>query len=514
MSIALELFSISKLYGGARALHDVSFSVERGQRHALLGENGAGKSTLLKILSGELQPEGGGMRLAGAPFAPASPCAARRAGVFIVPQELSFCPNLSVAENLMLGELPSRLGAVRFGALRDEARRRLERLGLREIDPQWPMARLSTGQAQAVQIAAAVSGQPRLLLLDEPTSALSRGETAQLTRILAQLKEQGVTVLYVSHRMEEIFGGGESGFSPCDACTVLRDGRHIETAPLAARSPEKIVQAMIGRDLRNERLPHLERPSSGARATPRVRLKVEELSDARGRFAGISLELHAGEVLGLAGLVGAGRTELARAIVGLDPAVHGRGWVDGEPYAGRSVRGSLARGLVYLTEDRKREGLAPNMSGTANWSLPFVGRFGMLGGALLQRGRERRAAAEAFAALRVKTAHPDAPVRGLSGGNQQKVLFARWLAVRPEPGVAILDEPTRGVDVGSKAEIHRLISDLSLRGTAVLVISSDLPELLALCTRLAVLRGGRLAGILPREEMSEQAAGRLMLGVA
>ncbi len=511
MAAVLDIQAIGKHFGGVKALSDVSFSVQAGQRHALIGENGAGKSTLIRILSGEHAADGGSIQLAGRRFAPDSPAAARRAGVFVVPQELSFCANLSVAENLLLGELPARMGFVRFGALREEARRRLSRLGLESISPDCPMARLSTGQAQAVQIAAAVSMRPTLLLLDEPTSALSRGETAQLARILAQLRDESVTVLYVSHRMEEIFGVAGSGFAPCDAYTVLRDGRHVETAPLRGKKPEEIVRAMIGRELQQERFAHLENQSStGAE----VRLKVEDFSDGpRGKFSCVNFEIRAGEVLGLAGLVGSGRTELARAIVGLDQGAKGSVQIDCARYERRGVRESQRRGLVYLTEDRKREGLVLDMPGVANWSLPFVERFGLLGGGLLSRGRERREAAEAFAALRVKNSDPGAPVRTLSGGNQQKVLFARWLCVRPEPRAIILDEPTRGVDVGSKAEIHRLIADLSRRGAAVLAISSDLPELLSVCSRLAVMRQGRIVGILTRAEMSEEAAGRMMLGI-
>ena len=508
----LEIESISKHFGGVIALSGVGFSVNAGERHALLGENGAGKSTLVKILSGEHQPDSGSIKLAGEAFAPKSPGDARRAGVIIVPQELSFCPNLSVAENLLLGETPARWGFVCKSEMRAEAERRLKRLSLDDIPPTALMARLSTGQAQAVQIAGAIARHPKLLLLDEPTSALSRGEAAQLARILAQLKQEGVTVLYVSHRLEEIFGSGDSGFSPCDAYTVLRDGRHVDTAPLAGKRPDDIVKAMIGRELSHEHLEHLS-PAASASEKP-VRLKLENFSDTRrGKFSGISLEVRAGEVLGLAGLVGAGRTELARALIGLDDNAGGNAWIDGTPYQPRDVRTALARGLVYLTEDRKREGLVLNLSGTANWSLPFVGRFGKLGGVLLRRGAERRETAAAFTSLAVKTSSPDAPVRTLSGGNQQKILFARWLSVQPEPGVIILDEPTRGVDVGSKAEIHRLISGLSLRGAAVIVISSDLPELLAVCTRLAVLRRGTLSGMLPRAEMNEQSAARLMVGV-
>ena len=510
MAPTLELTGLSKTFGGVHALADVSFCVQPGHRHALLGENGAGKSTLIKIIAGEHRADSGRMTLAGEPFTPSSPHDVRRAGVFVVPQELSYCGNLSVAENLLLGELNSisNAGLIRRAALCDEARARLERLGLAGIDPRRPMASLSTGQAQAVQIAAAVSQKPRLLLLDEPTSALSRGETMQLARILQQLREQGVAVLYVSHRMEEIFGAESLGFSPCDAYTVLRDGKHIETARLEGKKPAEVVRAMIGRELQNE---HIDvRPAQDAP----VLLELEDVSDpVQQKFKSVSLQIRAGEILGLAGLVGSGRTEVARAIVGLDRGSTGLVRLCGETYAARSVRESQRRGLVYLTEDRKREGLVLNMPGTANWSLPFVGRFGWVGGAGLRRGSEREAAREAFESLRVKPADPDTPVKGLSGGNQQKVLFARWLSIEPRPRVLLLDEPTRGVDVGSKAEIHRLIAETARNGAAVLAISSDLPELLGICTRLAVMQRGRLAGILERNAMTAETAGRLMLGV-
>jgi len=520
MRFILEVQSIGKHFGGVAALSDVSFAMQDGQRHALLGENGAGKSTLIKILAGQQRADSGSILLDGERYMPTSPAAARQAGVVLVPQELSYCPNLSVSENLMLGELPSRLGFLRRGEMRAEALRRLERLGLTEINPDWPMSRLSTGQAQATQIAGAIARQPKLLLLDEPTSALSRGEATKLAQILAQLKTEGVSVLYVSHRMEEIFGSPDSGFTLCDTSTVLRDGRHVETAPLRGRSSDDVVKLMIGRELKHELLEHLsaerlrETPASTMVWAPPVRLKIENLCDPqRRRFEGISLDLRAGEVLGVAGLVGSGRTELARAIVGLDRGATGDVWLDGKRYDERSVRASLTRGLVYLTEDRKREGLVLGMSGTANWSLPFVSRFSP-GAGLLRRGGERREASAAFESLKVKSAHPDSPVLSLSGGNQQKVLFARWLSVQPEPGIIILDEPTRGVDVGSKAEIHRLISELSTRGAAVLVISSDLPELLAVSSKMVVLRRGAIAGWLKRSEMSEHAAAKLMVGGA
>jgi len=514
MQPVLQIDGVSKSFGGVAALRGVSFSIATGQRHALLGENGAGKSTLIKILSGEHQPDSGTVLLDGQPFRVANPAEARRAGISVVPQELSYCPNLPVSENLLLGETPAwpgRMGFVKRSAMREEAVRRLARLGLNEINPDWPMARLSTGQAQAAQIAAAIARHPKLLLLDEPTSALSRGETQLLARILSQLKSEGVTVLYVSHRMEEIFGSADSGFSPCDDFSVLRDGQHVESGPVASKTPRDIVRAMIGRELQQEHLPHLDR---AVPADAPIRLKLENFSDPlRGRFNSINLEIRAGEVVGLAGLVGAGRTELARAIVGLDGGAAGRAWINGVEYPHRSVRQSLKRGLVYLTEDRKREGLVLGMSCCGNWSLPFVSRFSALGGSLLFRGSERQSSASAFEKLRVKTRSPDAAVKNLSGGNQQKVLFARWLSIEPEPTVIILDEPTRGVDVGAKAEIHRLIAELSLRGAAVLAISSDLPELLTISTRLAILRKGELAGTMSRTEMSEDAIGRQMVGV-
>ena len=512
MPTVLEIHSISKHFGGVKALDCINFSVEQGQRYALLGENGAGKSTLIKILAGEHRPDSGSVRLAGEIFAPHSPAEAARAGVIIVPQELSYCPNLSVAENLLLSELPSFMGWVRRGYMREEALRRLKRLNLNDINPDWPMARLSTGQAQATQIAGAVARHPKLLLLDEPSSALSRGEAAQLARMLAQLKQEGVTVLYVSHRMDEIFGSEASGFSACDAYTVLRDGKHVESGGLEGKTSDSIVLAMIGRELQNEYFAHLPREAQMPRAVKPARLRLENFCDnAHNKFTNIDLEAYPGEVLGLGGLVGAGRTEVARAIMGLDVGAEGGVWIDGKPYVNRSVRASLARGMVYLTEDRKREGLVLKMSSTANWSLPFVSRYGVLGGALVKGGLERRERGAAFASVQVKAANSELPTQSLSGGNQQKVLFARWLSVKPEPGIIILDEPTRGIDVGSKAEIHRLISDLCLRGAAVVVISSDLPELLALCTRLAIMRRGAISGILERHEMSEQAAGRLMI---
>ena len=492
----LEFHHLTKRFPGALALNDVSFGVESGTCHALIGENGAGKSTLGKILAGVHTADGGEILLDGTPVHPTSPLAARKLGIAMVHQELAFCPNLSVAENLCLGDLPrGPLGWVDRGALHDRARALLAAIGS-AIDPSTLVGTLSTGQEQLVQIAAAVGTGARVIVMDEPTSSLSGGETRELFRLVRELKARGITLIYVSHRMEEIF-------ALCDAVTVLRDGRHVATESISATSPQRVVQQMIGRDLLVQQPRHLAR-DRGAEL-----LRVEGLGST-GRFSEINFSLHAGEIVGLAGLVGAGRSEVAQAVFGLDPEATGRVVAKGRGLRPRSIQAALDAGLGLVPEDRKRQGLVLPLNCRENAALaalPLLSRAGWM-----RRAAERKLVRRYADRLRVKAPSLETVIASLSGGNQQKLALAKWLA--RDCDVLIVDEPTRGIDVGAKAEIYQLLDELACEGKALLVISSELPELIGLCGRILVMRDGRLAGEVPRADLSEAALMRLMAGLA
>lgn len=490
----LEFVGISKRFPGVQALSNVSFSVAAGEVHAVVGENGAGKSTLGKIVAGIYTPDEGELRLAGHRVAFSSPLDAAAAGVSVVHQELAYCANLSIAENLFLGQLPARAGFVRFGQMHDAAARMLERVKLR-IAPHTPMERLSTAQVQLVQIAMALGREAKIIIMDEPTSSLSQAETQRLLEIVDQLRKSGVSVVYVSHRMEEIF-------RVSDRISVLRDGRYVGTVETRQTSPDAIVRMMIGRAVED----YLYAPPVIANRTEL--LQIERLCGA-GRFENVSLSVAAGEVVGLAGLVGAGRSELARAIFGADVASAGVVRLQGRPIRVRSPRDAIGLGIGLLPEDRKLQGLILSMNCRENASLALLDRLARAG--FVRRGAERELSREYFRKLSVRAPHMDAPIAGLSGGNQQKIALAKWLARQCR--VLILDEPTRGVDVAAKAEIHRLIGDLAAAGHAVLLISSEMPELLALSSRVLVMREGRIVGELSRENATQEAVMSLMANV-
>ncbi len=490
----LSFHGITKAFPGVQALSDVGFEVGQGSCHALMGENGAGKSTLGKILAGVYTPDAGEVRLDDRPIVSPDPLAARRHGIAMVHQELAFCPNLSIAENLCLGDLPRRAGWVDRTRMRELARERLRGIGA-EFDVDLPISELSTGHEQLVQIAAAVGTGARIIVMDEPTSSLSVAESEHLFGLLGELRQRGITLLYVSHRMEEIF-------RLCDTITVLRDGRHVSTGPIGATDPERVIHQMIGRDVERHEPAHLRR-EPGAEV-----LRVEGLSSP-GRFTDISFTLRRGEVLGLAGLVGAGRSEVAQAIFGLDPAATGRVSVHGRPLALGDVQAALAAGIGLLPEDRKRLGLVLTMNCRENTSLATLPRLSRWG--VVDRRAERALTSEYSERLRVKTPSPEAGIAGLSGGNQQKIALAKWLARRCD--ILIVDEPTRGVDVGAKAEIHRLLDELACEGLAILMISSELPEVMNHSRRILVLREGHLMGEVPRAEFSQARLMRLMAGL-
>lgn len=484
---------VEKRFPGVRALEEVSFDIARGSCHALCGENGAGKSTLGKLLAGIDTPDGGEILLDGQPIRFDSPRDALAAGVGIVHQELAFCENMSVAENLCLGALPRRGPFVDRPAVERRGRQLLEAIEA-TIDVHRLVGDLTVAEQQAVQIASAVGGGARVIIFDEPTSSLSEQEADHLYALMGRLRERGVTCVYVSHRMPEIF-------RLCDTITVLRDGRHVTTQPARALDEAALVELMIGRRL------DLYLPKQTAHALGEVILRVDRLSSP-GKFHDVSFEVRSGEVVGLAGLVGAGRSDVATAIFGLDAAAEGRVEVGGELLPGGSPVAAMRAGLGLVPEDRKRQGFIPQLSGNQNLALPVLPRLARWG--WLRAGAERALGQEAFRRLNLRAPNLDAATVGLSGGNQQKIVFAKWLAARCQ--LLILDEPTRGVDVGAKSEIHSLIHDLAAAGTGILLISSELPELIALSTRMLVLREGRMVGALPRG--SEQGTLiRLMAGI-
>jgi ABC-type sugar transport system ATPase subunit len=492
---AIAFRGITKRFPGALALEDVSFDVAAGSMHALCGENGAGKSTLGKILAGIHAADAGEVRLFGRPLAARRPEDALAAGVGMVHQELAFCENLSVAENLCLRALP----AVGPFLSRAEMRRQAETL-LSVIDASMdvrrPVGELTIGQQQMLQIAAAVGHGARVIVFDEPTSSLSQHEADKLYELIARLQARGVTGIYVTHRMEEIF-------KLCDTVTVLRDGRHVATGPSAGLDTGQIVEMMIGRKL-EEYFPPVDGDGPG-----RERLRVEHLSSPAG-FRDVSLSVRAGEVVGMAGLVGAGRSEVARAIFGLDPRVDGTVQVDGQTVRIQSPREAMRLGIGLVPEDRKRQGLVLSMSALANTTLAILPSLARA--TFVRTKAERDLGQTYFDQLRVRASGLDATAAGLSGGNQQKLVLAKWLAARCQ--VLILDEPTRGVDVGAKAQIHALVTELAAQGVAVLLISSELPELLHLASRIVVLREGRMVGELSRADATQDALMRLMAGVA
>lgn len=489
----LEFKNIAKRFPGAVALNDVSLGIERGACHALMGENGAGKSTLGKILAGVYTADGGEILLEGKRIAPADPLAARRLGIAMVHQELAFCPNLSVAENLCLGELPRFLAPIDRRGMRARARRMLEEIGA-DFDLDAPMEELTTAQEQMAQIAAALGVGARIIVMDEPTSSLSALESEHLFTLLRRLKERGITVIYVSHRMEEIF-------RLCDTVSVLRDGKHVATEAISKTTPARLIQQMVGRTVSTNRPAHLDRSPGGEL------LRVKNLSSP-GKFKNISFTLHSGEVLGFAGLVGAGRSEVAAALFGLDPDATGEVFVHGEPIKLGSPQAALRAGLGLCPEDRKRQGLALSMTCAENATLAALPELTRNG--FIRREEERSIVSKFFQRLRVRTPGLDAPVAGLSGGNQQKIALAKWLVRKC--GILVVDEPTRGVDVGAKAEMHALLDQLACNGAGLLVISSELPEVTSLSRRLIVMRAGAIAGELTREQFAEETIMSLMAG--
>jgi len=493
----VQFRSITKTFGGVRALSEVSLGLARGECHGLMGENGAGKSTLGKVLAGIHRPDSGDVLIDGRPYVFSSPREAMKARVAMVHQELAFCPDLSVAENLSMGQYPQKFGIVLDRKeLAARAEKLLAAIGV-SLDVWQPMRTLSTAQEQLVQIASAIGTDPQILVFDEPTSSLAEPDAQNLFKLIETLKSRGLTMIYVSHRMPELF-------RLCDRMSVLRDGKYVGTLARDEMTHDAVVQMMIGRSVEDYFPQHL----SGTKGD--VVLKVKDFTSP-GLFQDVNFEVRAGEIVGFAGLVGAGRSEIAKAIFGLDSHVRGQVEIVGKPLPLRSVRASLRAGIGLVPEDRKRQGAILGMACRANISMAILDRLRRLR-FVLDRSHEKSISSDYFSRLKVKAASLEAPVSSLSGGNQQKVVIAKWLARGGK--LLIVDEPTRGVDVGAKAAIHALIDDLARQGLAVLLISSELPEVINLSTRIIVMREGHMAGELPRTDASQESVLRLMTGAA
>jgi rhamnose transport system ATP-binding protein len=483
-SPVLEMEHVSKAFGATQALDDVSLALQRGEIHALLGENGAGKSTLIKIFTGIQQPDSGEFRLDGVPIQVSSPQDAQRFGVAAIYQEPMIFPDLSVAENIFIGHR-DRGKIVDRRRMEREAEEVLARLDV-HLDVGEPARGLTLAEQQTVEIAKAISLDVRVLIMDEPTASLSAHEVRRLFRIVANLRQQGVAILFISHRMEEVF-------EIADRVTILRDGRWISTTPRAELTPASAIRQMVGREVKE--LFRRQRREPGA-----VRLEARQLS-REGVFQDVSFDLRAGEVLGFAGLVGARRTDVGLALFGIAPADRGEIRLDGQHVAIASPRDAMARGIAYSTEDRRQLGLVMPLSIAANISLPSLPRFLSPNG-LVRRTAERDAAEGFRQRLSIRAPSVETPTAALSGGNQQKVVISKWLETKPK--VLILDEPTRGIDVGAKVEVHQLIDDLAAEGMAIILISSDLPEVLAMSDRILVMREGRQMAIFDHDDATQE----------
>lgn len=470
----ITMRAIHKAFGPVKVLEGVEFELLSGEVHALMGENGAGKSTLMKVLTGVHKADSGTIDVDGETVAIGSTTDAEKHGIAIIHQELNLIPHLSVTENLFLGRELNTFGLLHRRAMRTRAREWLARVGMQSIDPDMPVARLSVGQQQMVEIAKALGQNARVLIMDEPTAALSERETDTLFALIRELRAGGTGIVYVSHRMEEIF-------VLCDRVSVLRDGHFVGTRPVPGLSLDEIVQMMVGRSL-EARFPSRD-------VTPgEVLLKVENLGDSH--VHDITFNLRAGEVLGVAGLMGAGRTELARLLFGLDKASEGHVLLDGQPIHTRTPSQAIHAGLGFVTEDRKAQGLVLDLSLRENISLARIPAHG----GIIDRKAEKKQTRGLMEQLKIRARDMELPARALSGGNQQKVVLAKWLALKPR--ILILDEPTRGVDVGGKAEIYQIINQLVQNGVAILMISSELPEVLAMSDRILVMHEGRVSALL------------------
>ncbi len=481
----LRMEGISKSFPGVQALEDVHLKVQAGTVHALMGENGAGKSTLMKVLIGMYQPDEGKITLAGDDVQIVDTATALRLGISMIHQELSPVPEMAVADNIYLGREPvNRLGLIDKRRMTADTRALLGQLDL-HINPRWPMKRLSIAQTQMVEIAKAISYDSRLIIMDEPTSAITEREVEHLHRMIKSLRESGVAIIYITHKLDEVF-------EISDFVTVFRDGKHVTTVPAAELDRHKLVKLMVGRELT-----HMF-PKEDA-AVGDVALSVRGLT-RRGVLEDITFELRRGEIVGLAGLMGAGRTEVLEAIFGITPVDAGSIEILGRSRRIRSPADAIAYGLALLTEDRKRTGIMGVLSVRDNMAIASLPRFSP--GGLLRIRQIDEACQAQRKSLAIKTPSLHQLIKMLSGGNQQKVLVSRWLLTTPE--ILMIDEPTRGIDVGAKAEIHRLISELAGQGKAILMVSSEMSEILGMSDRVLVMCEGRLTGEFSRAEATQE----------
>lgn len=490
----LRLRDIQKNFGGVRALRGVNFDLHGGEVHAIIGENGAGKSTLIKIITGAHQPDAGTLEICGHQVHHNDPGNSRKLGVAAIYQQPALFADLTVAENIALRCEPGGpWRKIDWQQRRENAKTMLDRVGA-STSPEAPVRDLAMAQQQLVEIAAALGAGAKILILDEPTASLSDREVENLFRVIAELKAAGTGLIFISHRLEELP-------RVADRVTVLRDGAYVDTRPMSEVDRAELIRLMVGRSL-DVIFPKIEVPIGD------VVLEARELGCRASGISGVNLMVRAGEIVGLAGLVGAGRTELARILFGLTPADSGQILLRGKPITVDSPKHAVKMGIAYVPEDRRRHGVILDMPVSANTTLASLQKVARAG--LLDFQREREIAWSMVRRLGTKTASLETPVGALSGGNQQKVALARWLAT--EPALLILDEPTQGVDVGAKSEIHRLMGELAQRGLAILMISSELPEVLGMSDRVGVMHGRRLVGMLNREQATPQRVLALALG--
>jgi ABC-type sugar transport system ATPase subunit len=486
---------ISKTFSGVKVLNNVKIELYPGEVHALMGENGAGKSTLMKILAGiyPLDPNGGTIYFKGQPITWKDPIEARKKGISVIHQELNLSPNLTISENILMGtKFPkNRLGMVKWDEVHEYAQKVLDTMGS-NLNPRSLVSNLSVGQQQMVEIARALSYKAEVLIMDEPTASLTDKEINKLFEIIKDLKKQGVAIVYISHRMEEIF-------KISDRYTVLRDGEWVDSGTIEQTNPDHLVRLMVGRELKDLFYrPKISNSTFRKKLIPPV-LELKNVSDNT-IVKNVSLKIYPGEIVGLAGLVGAGRTELVRTIFGSSELTSGEIYVEGKCVKIHSPIDAISHGIALVPENRKEQGLFLSMSVKENILMAELNKFSNAG--VLNWTKINESAVQYINDLGIKAASLEQLVSNLSGGNQQKVVIARWLSIAPK--VLLLDEPTRGVDIGAKTEIHKIISKLAVEGLAVLMISSELPEILGVCDRILVMNEGRLKGEFSREEATQE----------